>query len=78
MSCLVVPCRHQWECEKDPLIQSITAKINNVTTVPKANYESFQILRYKLAPTPTNQPTLVLILTLSLALAFALALAVVI
>jgi prolyl 4-hydroxylase len=35
----------QWECEKDPNIQSITAKIQNVTTVPKANYESFQILR---------------------------------
>ena len=36
----------QWECEKDPNIQSITTKIQNVTTVPKANYESFQILRY--------------------------------
>ena len=35
----------QWECEKDPNVQSITAKINNVTTVPTPNYESFQILR---------------------------------
>lgn len=38
----------QWSCEDHPDVKSIVAKIENVTTIPKANYESFQILRYEL------------------------------
>lgn len=38
----------QWACEDHPDVKSIVAKIENVTNIPKANYESFQILRYEL------------------------------
>jgi prolyl 4-hydroxylase len=38
----------QWDCEENPFVKQIGAKIENVTTVPQANYESFQILRYEL------------------------------
>eukprot|EP01038_Epipyxis_sp_PR26KG_P013151 gene13151-17619_t len=36
----------QFECEKHPLVQNIFRKIEQVTNVPKVNYESFQVLRY--------------------------------
>jgi len=36
------------ECESDPDVQAITAKIEQITQVPRDNYESFQVLRYEL------------------------------
>ena len=35
------------ECEEHPDVQSIIAKIEEVTNVPRENYESFQVLRYE-------------------------------
>mmetsp|Transcript_18858 Transcript_18858/g.18977 ORF Transcript_18858/g.18977 Transcript_18858/m.18977 type:complete len:395 (-) Transcript_18858:129-1313(-) len=34
------------ECEQDPDVQNVMARIEEVTTVPKNHYESFQILKY--------------------------------
>lgn len=39
-------CQH--ECESHPSVQSAIAKIEEVTMVPRENYESFQVLRYEL------------------------------
>jgi prolyl 4-hydroxylase len=36
------------ECESHPDVVSIMKKIEEVTTVPTGNYESFQVLRYEL------------------------------
>jgi len=38
-------CRAQ--CEGNPHVQSVMRKIQEVTRVPRENYESFQILRYE-------------------------------
>jgi hypothetical protein len=39
-------CRKK--CEDNPLVQNVMSKIEEVTRVPRDNYESFQILRYEL------------------------------
>jgi hypothetical protein len=36
------------ECEQNPEVKNIVKKIEDVTNVPKDNYESFQILKYEL------------------------------
>ena len=38
-------CQH--ECENDPYVKAVVARIERVTRVPWDNYESFQILRYE-------------------------------
>eukprot|EP00596_Hydrurales_sp_CCMP1899_P003992 CAMPEP_0119052366 /NCGR_PEP_ID=MMETSP1177-20130426/73689_1 /TAXON_ID=2985 /ORGANISM="Ochromonas sp, Strain CCMP1899" /LENGTH=458 /DNA_ID=CAMNT_0007031911 /DNA_START=271 /DNA_END=1644 /DNA_ORIENTATION=+ len=38
----------QRECEQNPEVKKIVAKIEDVTNVPKDNFESFQILKYEL------------------------------
>ena len=35
----------QGECPKNPLVQQIVRKIEEVTGVPGVNYESFQVLK---------------------------------
>ena len=39
-------CRH--ECESNPNVASIITKIEDITQVPRGNYESFQVLRYEI------------------------------
>jgi len=39
-------CTH--ECESHPDVQNIMTKIEQVTNVPRGNYESFQVLRYEI------------------------------
>ena len=39
-------CRYN--CENDPNVKSITKKIEEITRVPRSNYESFQVLRYEI------------------------------
>jgi prolyl 4-hydroxylase len=38
----------QGDCPKNPLVQQVVKKIEEVTGVPGANYESFQVLKYDL------------------------------
>jgi hypothetical protein len=37
-------CTH--DCENHPLVQDVMSRIEEVTYVPRENYESFQVLRY--------------------------------
>ena len=39
-------CRH--DCESNPNVASIITKIEDITQVPRGNYESFQVLRYEI------------------------------
>lgn len=39
-------CRRK--CEENELVQNVMHRIEEVTRVPKENYESFQILRYEI------------------------------
>ncbi len=34
------------ECERHPKVRNVLSKIEDVTGVPRENYESFQVLRY--------------------------------
>ena len=34
------------DCENEPFVRQLINKIEDTTTVPYANYESFQVLRY--------------------------------
>ena len=44
----------QGECPKDPLVKQIVRKIEEVTGVPGVNYESFQVLKVRLALITTH------------------------
>jgi len=36
-----------FDCDKNPLVQGVYQRIEDITLVPKTNYESFQVLKYE-------------------------------
>merc|ERR1712159_502893 len=38
----------QEECRKDPIVGQITNRIEQITRVPRVNYEHYQVLRYEI------------------------------